>query len=236
MYQLRPRKWGDDMSHVGYYPDFRLPDYFTDAEDLRTLLHELWQYRYDDLYEDAEDGRPIGDVQKACERIVSLFTEHNPELSHRRLVYLGRTLALAVAPTVTYLAPEDSRPQQILDAVRAWLKEGRQPPSGWTEALASPLTGVAALNEARYVLMEMVRALNPTDAPGAILNMLDSCLQEYPIFPGSRLRRDLFNWVLIEAVPAAWNLRLPNTIYDADGPFPPAENERKYAEDNIPPT
>lgn len=39
----------------------------------------------------------------------------------------------------------------------------------------------------------------------------------YAIFPGSELRRELFNWWLTDVIPATWNLRFPTQIYTING-------------------
>jgi hypothetical protein len=65
-------------------------------------------------------------------------------------------------------------------------------------------------------------ALDPAAARPALLEMLDDCLAGYAVFPGSDGRRDLFNWFLVEAVPAAWSERLPDRIYTLKWPWPPS--------------
>jgi hypothetical protein len=45
------------------------------------------------------------------------------------------------------------------------------------------------------------------------LDILDDCLEGYAIFPGSYGRRELFDWWLLEVVPASWYLFPPSSIY-----------------------
>jgi hypothetical protein len=41
-------------------------------------------------------------------------------------------------------------------------------------------------------------------------------LEGYAIFPGSYGRRELFDWWLLDVVPASWYLLPPNSIYSID--------------------
>jgi hypothetical protein len=54
-------------------------------------------------------------------------------------------------------------------------------------------------------------------AQEAILESLDDCFDGYAIFPGSQHRRDLFNWWLLDVVPATWCLKFPKKIYTIRG-------------------
>jgi hypothetical protein len=162
----------------------------------------------------------VGQLANTIDRLLSFLVEHDPALAHRRLLYLGWALALASAPTIEGWAPDDTRPQFVLEAVRAWLEEKRQVLLD-TETLFSEITGSQALNEARDVFANLARALTPEAALPALRAILDDCLEGYAVFPGSEGRRDLFNWVLLEVVPAAWNLHLPKAIYTFHWPWPP---------------
>jgi hypothetical protein len=53
-----------------------------------------------------------------------------------------------------------------------------------------------------------------------LLEILDDCLEGYAIFPGSQGRRDLFNWWLLEVVPATWCLQFPESIYRINSIIP----------------
>ncbi|WP_049802503.1 hypothetical protein [Gloeothece verrucosa] len=62
-----------------------------------------------------------------------------------------------------------------------------------------------------------MRVIDPLQAKEAILEIIDDCLEGYAIFPGSQGRRELFNWWLLEVVPAAWCLKLPQHLYTIKG-------------------
>jgi hypothetical protein len=203
---------------ISYYPTFRLVHDLTHTPALHTLLDKIWHAQYPDLYEEASNEYPIQDITDACQQIVAFFVEHDRDQSHQRLVYVGWGLALAVLPKLTYLTPHDPLPQKVLDAVQQWMHSGGMPQL--TENMVrDPIpTGLQSLNESRFVFAELARALHPESAAREVLAILDDCLEGYAIFAGSQGRRDLFNWVLVDVIPAAWNLRLPTMIYTLSGP------------------
>ena len=47
--------------------------------------------------------------------------------------------------------------------------------------------------------------------------MLDLALACQAVSPSSEDRRPLFDWLVTEAVPAAWECRLPEQVYTIDG-------------------
>lgn len=77
--------------------------------------------------------------------------------------------------------------------------------------------GSQAIDEALDVFRNAVRVIDKTQAKAALLEMLDDCFEGYAIFPGSQGRRDLFNWWLLEAVPASWCLEFPRVVYRMKG-------------------
>ncbi|MGL5034932.1 MAG: hypothetical protein ACRC6M_14145, partial [Microcystaceae cyanobacterium] len=50
-----------------------------------------------------------------------------------------------------------------------------------------------------------------------LLEILSDCFEGYAIFPGSENRRDLFNWWLLDVVPAVWKLETPQMLYTING-------------------
>jgi hypothetical protein len=77
--------------------------------------------------------------------------------------------------------------------------------------------GNQAIDEALDVFRNGMRVLNTSQSREALLEILDDCFEGYAVFPGSQGRRDLFNWWLIEVVPATWCLRVPRFIYTIRG-------------------
>ena len=77
--------------------------------------------------------------------------------------------------------------------------------------------GIQALDEAVDVFENLLRSLESSQSQNALLEILDDCFQGYAIFPGSENRRDLFNWWLLDVVPAVWKLQAPQMFYTIHG-------------------
>ncbi len=77
--------------------------------------------------------------------------------------------------------------------------------------------GTQAIDEALDVFRNALRVLDSSQAREALLEILDDCFEGYAVFPGSHGRRDLFNWWLMEAVPATWCLQFPQVVYTMKG-------------------
>jgi hypothetical protein len=77
--------------------------------------------------------------------------------------------------------------------------------------------GTQAIDEALDVFRNALRVLESSQGREALLEILDDCFEGYAVFPGSHGRRDLFNWWLMEAVPATWCLQLPQVFYTMKG-------------------
>ena len=189
------------------------------VEPLRELLQELWSYCYDELCDDRDDGRVTGDFWEDCDRLITFLETDDPSLGHRRLVYLGWSLALAAAATIKRITSEDTQSPPVFAAVRAFLEDQQPPPANWSATEPPEIVGPQELIEARYVIVELARALYPDQAVVALFDILDDCLDSYAIEPGGQYRRNVFNWMLVEVVPAAWSCRLPSTMYDFDNPW-----------------
>lgn len=58
----------------------------------------------------------------------------------------------------------------------------------------------------------MLKIVNIKDAYRALFNILDAAINDEAISPHYWAKRAIFNWWLIDVVPAAYTLRLPATI------------------------
>lgn len=210
--------WHRTMNKTGYFTDFALPPWFRGPETLRIALQDLWNQCYPDLYEeDCSDPRPL---TEAVNRVLAIFSEGT--LAHQRYVWMALTFCEAAAVTVGAYLPEDLRSTFVLGRLETWLHDPAAPARENIAAMFSPtVTAPQPLHEALNVLFQGLIALDATNAADALSEIVDDCIEGYAIIPGSDGRRDLFNWWLLEVVPACWCLRKPSIIYNMRLPWPP---------------
>jgi hypothetical protein len=197
------------------YPNFQISSSFEIPESLRQLLYKAWQNHYEELYEEA--GGTIN-LEETLLGILDVLGDQDDSLCHSRYVCMALILALAVEPTVKAYLPDDKKTEQILQLVISWSKNKEVPTEETIERLfLQKSVGNQAIDEALDVFKNLLQTLNPAKAKEAILEILDDCLEGYAIFPGSMGRRNLFNWWLLEAVPATWCLQFPESFYTIKG-------------------
>lgn len=204
---------------AGYYPDLRLPAWFSGPDELLALLRELAATRYKEI--DHRQGATAR-VESAFARVVATL-EGAPD-GHRRLVMMGLVLAMACRQPLRLYAADDPRPEAVRQAVLRWIREGELPDGPAGEALFPP---IATRHQGRDEAIEVHRLLScmpgqPDDAGRLLLEILDLTLDGYAIRPPGTDDRDLLHWWLSQVVPAAWHLRLPDHIFTGDWPWPPA--------------
>ncbi len=202
-----------------YYPSFKISPLFEIPSYLRNLLQELWQKHYEELYEKEADGTTS--LENAFEKILDTLWSRSDKICHRRYVWMAYALALAAKPTVEAYLPNDLRSEQVIERTATWLKDVAASSVPEINNLFPQMSvGSQAIDEAIDVFRNLLRVTVPELAREALLEILDDCFEGYAIFPGSAGKRDLFNWWLVEVVPAAWCLRLPNLIYTVNNPHP----------------
>lgn len=220
----------DWLNHIeepfkqGYFKKFELPVHITLPDSVKTTLWKIWGKKYRDLYQ--KDG---GNLDEALEELFNLLSPQIDLMGHLRCVYLGWALALAARPMILAYLPNDTRTDIVLNLVEQWVTTPELINVDKYQNLFSELehTGYQqALGEALLVYRDLLKMLPPnTDYRSAILDILDTCLTGYAIFPpppdGTR---DLFNWLLVEVIPAAYCCMLPQKIYTKEWPWPPQEN------------
>jgi hypothetical protein len=201
-----------------------IPDY------LRVKLAEVAQKSYAEIYEPITDNATS--LQDALEEILALFSNDNQILGHVRFVWMALILAVVVKPTIEHYQPNNSLADETILRMSRWLLKTieaatspkmllielsnfEQPDvfSSFSEKLAS----FQILNEAFNVYVNAIKALNKDRSLEALIDILDDCLEGYAIFPGSEGKRDLLNWLLLDVVPATWNLLPPSYIYIVEG-------------------
>jgi hypothetical protein len=198
------------------YPNFQISSSFEIPESLRQLLLLAWQNNYEELYEEEADGTIT--LEETLSEILDALGEQYDSLCHSRYVCMALILALAVKPTVKAYLPDEKKSEQIFKLVINWSKNKEV----LTEEQINQLfpqksLGTQAIDEALDVFKNLLQVLDPVTAKESLLEILDDCLEGYAIFPGSQGRRDLFNWWLLEVVPATWCLQAPETIYTIKG-------------------
>ena len=198
------------------YPNFPISSSFEIPESLRQLLYKVWQNRYEEFYEEEADGTIT--LEETLLEILDALGEQDDSLRHSRYVCMALILALAVELTVKAYLPTERKTEEIFKLVINWSKN-REVPTEETinQLFPQKSVGSQAIDEALDVFKNLLQVLNPAKAKEALLEILDDCLEGYAIFPGSQGRRDLFNWWLLEAVPATWCLQFPESFYTIKG-------------------
>ena len=201
------------------YPNFQISSSFEIPESLRQLLYKAWQNHYEELYEEEADGTIT--LEKNLLEILDALGDKDNSVCHYRYVFMALILALAVEPTIKAYLPNDKKIEQVFNLVTTWFKNQKVPTEEEINQLfPQKSVGSQAIDEALDVLKNLLQVLNFDNAKEALLEILDDCLEGYAIFPGSQGRRDLFNWWLLEVVPATWHLKFPKSLYTIKGIVP----------------
>lgn len=215
-------------------PEFKLSHSPEVPHQLRDLIYSVWKYRYQELYEDDADS-PIS-LEQSCQNIIDYLISYDSDLSYLYLMWMGLILGLSVKPTLTAYLPNDIRSELILNlALSHFIRTKNQIKyyvkfnfkeniefypniNQFHKQLFPQLSeGTQALDEALDVFQNLLKLIDSNQAKQAVLEILEDCFEGYAIFPGSQHRRDLFNWWLLDVVPATWCLKLPKKIYTIKG-------------------
>ena len=197
-------------------PSFQISSSFEIPESLRQLIYKAWQNHYEELYEE-EINQTIS-LEETLLEILDALEDKDDSLCHSRYVYMALILALAVEPTIKAYLPNEQKTEKIWKLITNWFKNRELPTEETINQLFPQKSlGSQAIDEALDVFKNLLQALKLAQAKAALLEILDNCLEGYAIFPGSQERRDLFNWWLLEVVPAAWCLKFPKNIYTIKG-------------------
>ncbi|MEM7595650.1 MAG: tetratricopeptide repeat protein [Cyanobacteria bacterium P01_A01_bin.83] len=200
-------------------PNFQISSSYEIPESLRQLLYKAWVNHYEELYEE-QSGQTIT-LEVILLKILDALRDKDPSLCHYRYVFMALIIALAVEPTIKAYLSYEPKTEQIFRLIINWLKNGELP----TEETINQLfpkesVGSQAIDEALNIFKNLLQVLDPDKAQEALLEILDDFLEGYAIFPGSQGRRDLFNWWLLEVVPATWRLKFPKSLYTIKGIVP----------------
>lgn len=203
------------------YRTFRLPAWFAGPEQLVADLQALWEHddTYFALLPPADRNRTFDD-DIAC--IASGLYGSGDAAGVRRYGYLGWALALECAETIWLYDPSSRAPSAVLDAVAPWLADPTAlAREDWSRWFSRPFPNALeeAVDTALSALEDFARLLTgATLASESVQGMLEVCLDQAAIAPHTWSFETIRRWVLIEVVPAAWSLRLPERRLARDIP------------------
>lgn len=225
-----------DAQQLSYqHPDFKLSKTTKIPDVLQNAIHEVRQKQYKEL--DEANADPNNSLETNVHKILKVLDSNNDCLAYSRYIWMGIILGFATKPTVTAYLPNDLRPSFILKMIKRFFFRGqaKQLSQKFNSVITENLEysskvsqlceqlfphkfeGSQALDEALDVFWNLLRLMDYNLAQEALLESLDDCFDGYAIFPGSQHRRDLFDWWLLDVVPATWCLKFPKTIYTIKG-------------------
>ncbi|MBD2006106.1 MULTISPECIES: hypothetical protein [Cyanophyceae] len=203
---------------------------------LKLLFNKIRLEHYEELYEPEADGTTP--LQNTLNEVLNSLRSSNQRLNHLRYLWMTLILTLVVEPTLEYYQPSNSLPKYIIDLITLWLRITTRNTLNNSKInitefriyelireiseerdLSSDrkLTSFQTIDEALDVFKNAVRVIDYDQAVEAILEILDDCLEGYAIFPGSYGRRELFDWWLLDVVPASFYLLPPKCFYVVEG-------------------
>lgn len=190
---------------------------------------------YGELYE--EDADYTASLEDTLREILGLLQSNDPSLGHLRYVWMALILSLTVQPTLTYYQPDNPLPDYTINRMIVWLIETLEeilyspeklsritkdenrneikaiPNDFFSCKTTKPIPSLQILLEALDVYQNALKMIDYDQSLEALLEILDDCLEGYAIFPGSQGRRELFDWWLLDVVPASWYLQAPRSFY-----------------------
>ncbi|GET42543.1 hypothetical protein [Microseira wollei] len=208
----------------------------TIPDSLKVLLTRISQQHYEELYEPEADGTTP--LPETLSEILEAFQNSDRTLCHLRYIWMALILALLVEPTLEYYQPSNSFPKSTVNWLVLWLlknidkiinDESQNTSYSKSDELLNQISETSelsarkdlvsfqVLNEALDVFHNALRVLDYDQSVEALLEILDDCLEGYAVFPGSKGRRELFDWWVLEVVPASWYLLPPKSFYVVQG-------------------
>ncbi|MCT7983564.1 hypothetical protein NG796_09665 [Laspinema sp. A4] len=223
--------------------DKKLPLLNKIPEPLKTLINKIREDHYPELYEPEADE--TASLDDALTDILDVFQNSGKTLCHLRYVWLALILALVVEPIVESYQPQNNFTKATLEVLERWiffqidstlssaqLNLELQQDTNKLEAIFSDpidpvkngeIANLQIISECRNVFKNAIGVLDREQAKEATLAILKDCLAGYAISPASSERRHLFDWWLLEVVPASWYLLSPRALYLGEGLENPEE-------------
>lgn len=206
----------------------------TTPNSLQVLFNKIKREHYEELYEPEADGTTS--LEDDLNAVLEVLRDSDQAVNHLRYIWMALILSLSVEPTLEYYDPSNSLPKIIIKLLEELLRETVNGSSKGININTVHLDNLIneifkshesyfqkkgaylqAISEALDVFYNALRVINYDQAVEAILEILDDCLEGYAIFPGSYGRRELFDWWLLEVVPASYNLLPPKSFYVVEG-------------------
>ncbi len=204
------------------------------SKSLQVLVDKIKLESYQELYEPEADG--TASLQDDLKAVLEVLGEKDQALSHLRYLWMTLILSLAVEPTLEYYDPSNSLPKIIIKLLEGLLRKTTSSLNKNIKIIPNNLdklineifkshesyfhkkgANFQEISEALDVFYNAMRVINYDQPVEAILEILYDCLEGYAIFPGSYGRRELFNWWLLDVVPASYNLLPPKSFYVVEG-------------------
>ena len=179
------------------------------------IFQDVWQRKYREFGEDED----VVDLGSSLVAMLDVFGPYDEDLTHVRHVYLALAVALAVRPIIQIRFPGDPRPDKVVSLIREWLKRPGVVPSDFKGILFPnhDLSAFMDADEAYVIYYETVRSIEKKNARSSVLEILDNALTGEPITVYTEDRRKVLNWLLTEAVPAAYALSEPAWLVTRKG-------------------
>ena len=193
----------------------RLPD------RLQAVISKIRQQHYAELYEPEADG--TASLSEALNEVIEAFDSCYHIYCHLSYVWMALIFTILVEPTIEYYHPSSKDLcQDIINLLESWIEKSINQFNTSSEVILAKqkidqlkklplsqenqLPSIQVWLEAIDVFEQAIRVLDYEQAKPAILEILDSCLEGYAVFPGSQGRRELFDWWLLNVVPDSWFL------------------------------
>jgi hypothetical protein len=202
--------------------------------EFQLLFDKIKLEHYEELYE--SDANGTDSLQDILKEVLELIRRDDEKLAYYRYLWMTLILTVAVEPTLEYYDPNNSLPKQIINFTSSVLINNMNHKINTkiidNHILDEFITEIfkyhesyfqhkqanfQEINEALDVFYNAIKVINYDQSVEAILEILYDCLEGYAIFPGSYGRRELFDWWLLDVVPASYNLLPPKIFYVVEG-------------------
>jgi hypothetical protein len=223
---------------------FKQSEFNQIPDSLQILFNKIKVKNYQELYQPDADSN--GSLQDDLKIVLDVLDDGNNLISHLRYAWMTLILILSVKPTLKYYDSKNSLPEMIIELIKKFLYETPQNESQGKKINPDHLDEIInelfkdhqeqkssyfhkqgvntqVIRDALDVFSNAMKVMNYDLAGKAVLEILSDCLEGYAIFPGSSDRRGLFDWWLLDVVPASYNLLPPKSFYLVEG----LENKQK---------